>query len=601
MANKTKPASGVVWDLSDLYESIDDPQIGADKQEITSRIESFKGRFKGNINSPELNAELLLAALQEYESILDSLYRVAYYAMLLHSVDSSDPKIGKFYQEINEFESEFEKDTVWFQLEWLDIDQSLADKLMSDPKLAGYKHHLAHERAFKPFALSEAEEKIMSQKSQTGVTAFVRLYDEFDAGLKYDIEIDGEQKQLPYSGVTNIMRVNPDRDMRQAAAESLSKGLEPHQKLYSFILNTKLLDKKIDDEIRGYEYPQQSTFLGYEVSPEVVESMSTAIQRRYDMCEKFYLAKAKLLGVDQLHEWDRYNGIYPDIKEEVTWEEAKELVMEAFESFDLKMAELAQMYFDHNWIHAEVTDNKRGGAYCGYTVPELHPYVFMNFVGDARDVATLAHELGHGIHAQLSKDNNLLQFWPSTATAEIASVFGEALVFERQYKQASENKHKINLLANKLQDSFSTIFRQNAFYLFEGDIHKHRREKGELTSEEFGRYYQTRTQEMFGKGVELTDQHQSWWMPILHFYHYNFYVFTYAFGETLTNALYARYKLEGDDFVNRYVEALKLGSSKSPLEITQAMGLDITDPEFWNAGLDLIEEYVDEFIQLAAE
>lgn len=595
----SKPAQGITWDLSDLYQSINDPKIAKDKEKTINQIKELTTHYKGKINTSQFNKQALLAALKLYESIFETLYIYGSYASYLHSKNTQDEKIGRFFQESEEFYTMVQTQLMWFELEIIAMPDAVFTEISNDKRLQDYHHYLQRLRIFKPFTLSENEEMILTQKAQTSSSAFIRLYDQLSASDHYPMSINRKIKELSYSQLAPYLTANPDRKLRKAAAEGLTKGLEKQSKLYTYILNTLLLDKKVTDEIRGYTYPQEATLLSYEIKPETVKQMTNEISKRYAIGEKFYQAKKKLLGVDTLYEWDRYSPVYSNQTKEYSWDEAKEIVLDNFQNFSPVFRQVAEKFITYKWIDAEITPGKRDGAYCSYNSPSKHPYILLNFAGTLRDVETLAHELGHGIHGYLAGEHhNLFQAWPSTATAEIASVFCETVVFESLYQQQTDKKIKIAMLADKIQSNFATIFRQNAFYLFESDIHAARREKGELSTNDFNTLFQKRIQSMFGKGLTLTEGHKYWWMPILHFYHYNFYVFSYAFGQMMTMALYARYKQEGKTFVDDYIRALTLGGSEDPYVVTKTMGVDVNAPDFWDKGLDYIEKYVDEFIEL---
>jgi len=595
---KRNEHKGVNWDLSELYKNTSDPKIESDSIKATSLAFEFTKKYKGKVTLPELTASRLEQILKEYETILEIIYILSSYASYLHSVDALSEPIGKFYQKTEELSVKISTELIWFDLELLTISDTMMQEFEKNLDLKNYHHYLKKSRVFKPFTLSEKEEKILNQKSQTSSTAFIRLYDETTSAQRFSLTVKGKKKMLSYAEIVPYLNNEPDRIIRKKATFSLTNGFKDHAKIYTTILNNLLLDKKITDEIRGYHYPEEATFLSYEVSSDIVEKMTKAVEKRYDLCEKFYLAKKIYLNADALYEWDRYSLFSAKDEKHYTWDEAKKIVLDVYYSFSPTFGDIAKKFFDARWIDSQVSPGKRDGAFCSYATPNHHPYILMSFTGTMRDVETLAHELGHGIHAYLSKEQTLLEYWPSTAVAEVASVFGEMLVFDYLYKQQTDPTLKLSMLGNKLQSSFATIFRQNAFYLFERDIHEHRRREGELQLNDFNTYFQNRLQAMFGKGLTLTDGHKYWWMPILHFYHYNFYVFSYAFGEMMTMALYARYKDLGETFVDDYTKALKLGGSKTPVEITKTMGVDIENPDFWNKGLDLLDSYIEEFIQL---
>lgn len=595
------PAKGIRWNLSDLYSGIKDPHITKDKKVISSLTKAFIIKFKGKINSPALSAPFLLKALKDVEEIDEKIYIYLNFASYLYAQDSMSDSNRKFYEQAEEFATLISAQLTWFMLEWQKLEDKTAKRILGNPLLKNYHHFLTHARIFAKFRLTEPEEIIMTKKSMTGADAFVRFYDETSSAQAFDLEIEGKIQKLNYSQISAIIKSHPNRTLRKKAAEVYSQVFKEHAHFYTFTLNNLLLEKKVNDEIRGYNYPQQATFLSYEVNPQIVNSLITSVSKRYTISHRFYKAKARLQNYDTLYEWDRYSPVYPDASQKYSWNEAQMLVLEAFEAFSPQFCEIAELFFKNGWIDAEVTPNKRGGAFCSYNVPSKHPYVLLNFTGEVDDVSTLAHELGHAIHAYVSRDNTLLQFYPSTATAEIASVFCESILFDKLFSNTQDKKVKLNLLANKIQGSFATIFRQSAFYNFETKIHEHRRKNGTVSIEDFNKYFQQTLKPMFGNSLTLTEDHAYWWMPILHFYHYNFYVFTYAFGEALTNALYAAYKQQGSSFVKNYTEALQLGGSKAPDEIVKIMGKNIADPNFWDEGLDLLDLQVKDFEILAKQ
>jgi oligoendopeptidase F len=598
MDKTTNSVKAPMWDLSDLYENNNDPQIEKDKEEIALLTDKFIKNYKNKINSKDLTAEKLSWALKDSEKISGLLYKHSAYFNYQYITNTKDETLAKLNQIAGEFSNNISTQLLWFSLEWLHLNDEKANEVMNTPLLERYKHHLATQRIFKPHTLSENEEKIISKLSQTGGSAFVRFYDEIDSQAKYKLKVDGKEKELTIAQLGPYLSRHKERDVRKNAAISLSEGLEKNAKTYTFILNTLLHESKIEDELRKYEYPQQATFMGYEIKPETVKNMTAEIERNYNVCEKFYDTKKTILEYKKLYEWDRYSPIFEQEKGDYTWEETKDIILEAFAEFDPTFYKVGKKFFDEKWIDALIVEGKKNGAMCSLGIPAHHPRILMNFNGKVNDIGTLAHELGHGIHAYLSKNQPLQEFYPSTATAEVASVFAEMVVFDKIYQAENVKEKKVNLLADKIQDSFATIFRQNAFYLFETDIHQHRREKGELGVEEFCEYYQKRLQAMFGSGLSLSKGHRYWWMPVLHFYHYDFYVFTYCMGDLLTTALYGKFKENKDEFKEGYFEALALGGSKDPYKITKIMGVDINSADFWSKGLEILDNYVKEFENL---
>ena len=590
--------SPIEWDLSDLYKSISDPQITKDKNKTKKLVKLFTESYKGKINKQGITAKKLTQAIGELEGIFSLIYKYGIYSSLIKSKDTSSETIAAFAQGIDEFINEQANQLLFFELELVQIPQKKIKDMLKDKALSEYKHYIEHELIFKPYRLNESEEIVISKKAQTGSSAFVRLFNELNSNLKYELKVDGKFKELTYAELVPYLSNHPDRKLRQKAAESMSASLKDNSKLFAFILNTLLLDKKNNDEIRNYDYQEQSTYLGYQVDKEVVDKMVKVISSKYTISEKFYLHKKNVLGLKELYEWDRYSKVIDVEDTKYTWEESQEMVLDAFKEFSEEFYEIAKLFFDNKWIDAKVTKGKVAGAFCSLGLPDTHPYILLNFTGQLRDILTLAHELGHGIHAYMSRGQKLFQFWPSTAVAEIASVFCESIVFDKLINQIESKEQKAELLGDKIQDIFATIFRQTSFHLFEQDIHRARREEGELSIDRFGELFQNRLQEMFGTGLKLTDGHKNWWMPVGHFYNYNFYVFTYAFGETLATSLFAKYKKEGSKMVKQYTSALSQGGNRTPLELTEIMGADVKHKDFWINGLNLIDAYVTEFIEL---
>ncbi len=602
MKSQKKNIQGVNWDLSDLYFSISDPMIEKDKNFVFEKVIKLEKDFKGKINSSNLTDLFLISFLEEVEKILTVLSRIGTYSTNLFNSNTSNKEVAKFYQATREFISKVSGDMAWVDLELTFIpDEVLQSVLKNHVVSLKYKEHLLSLRVLKSHRLTESEEKLITKMSQSGANAFKRFYNETFSKIKYPFSEKNKINKLSYEEIVSVMRTHGNREKRKEASESLSKTLKENSYSLGYILNTLLLDKKIEDEIRNFSFPQQETFLTYRVDKEVVDALVETTQKYYKTVEKFYKQKAKLLKLKKLYEYDRYTPILDIKSKAVTWEEAKQTVLKSFELFSPKFSKIAEEFFVNNWVDSKVVEGKTSGAYCHGSTPSHHPLVLMNFVGRTNDISTLAHELGHGIHDYLSRNQNLLSYYPSVATAEIASIFAEMVTFDFIYNSTTNREEKLNLLGESLQGIFATIFRQIAFYLFESDVHDHRREKGELTVEEFGKYFQSRLQEMFGKGLELSEGHSNWWGPISHFYKYNFYVFTYAFGQALSLALYAKYKKEGAPFVEKYIRALSLGGSMPPEEIISTLGVDIKDKNFWNEGLEMIDKKVEEFIKLSED
>lgn len=589
-------AKGVTWDLSDYYKSANDLQIQKDKGHITKQVNRFNKIFKDTLKTAK--EQKLLDALNKYSEIVEKTTQLVIYSNLQHDKQTDNENLGKFLQEIIEFSAQVTSQTTWFELEIVKIPNSKFSKLIKSNKLRLYKHYLEKVRLSKPFRLSEAEEQILALKKQSGQDAFKRLYNQNTSTTKYRIKLNGKIKELTFSEITPYLSNHHNRNIRKRAAKSISKTQQQRAKENTYILNTLVLDKKIDDNLRKFKYPQQETLLEDELSKEVVDSMITSVSARYDLVERFYKAKKSVLKYKKLYEWDRYSPIFNLPERKYTWKQACDIVLEVFSDFSPVFYDAAKLFIDNNWIDSQVSQSKRSGAYCSLGTPNKHPYILMNFTGEENDIRTLAHELGHGIHACLSRQNNMLEFHPSTPGAEIASVFAEMLLFEKLYRELDDPKQKIELLARKIQESFATIFRQTAFYLFESDVHAQRRNIGELGVEQVCELWQKRLQDSFGSSLTLTPGHKYWWGYVQHFYIWYFYVYSYAFGEALTNALYVQYNESEDEFKTKYIDALKAGGSKSIVALTKTMNLDISQKGFWNRGMSLLEDQVDKFEDL---
>ncbi len=593
------PAKDIVWDLTTFYKNIDDPAIELTKKSILKEAKNFSKKYRGKIKDGELSPTKLFGVIKKYEFILIALAELSSFSNLLQSKNSSSDKINKFYQHTHEFTNDISNILMFFELEILEIPKEKLNNFISSKILKEYKLFLERIVKFQSHTLPEEQEILLNKKHQTGSSAFVRLYDQISTDLVFELEINSKVYNYNYSEITNILSSHKDREVREKAANAITETYSKNSRVFAFILNTLLLDKKINDDIRSYKCPQESTFLGDEIKGSIVKTMSETIKKKYSISEKFYLAKSKLLGTD-LYEWDRYSEIFPEAGEkQYRYEEAKSLILESFEEFSPQFSEIAEKFFDNNWIDAEISKGKKSGAFCAYITPNKHPFILTNFTGKVNDVRTLAHELGHGIHAYLSREQNYLNYYPVTPLAEIASIFCENLVFRKIYNETTDIKQKINLLGGRLQEIFATIFRQNAFYLFESEIHEKRRVEGELSVSTLNNLFQQHLQRMFGSGLTLTEGHQYWWMPIGHFYHYNFYVFSYAFGQSMSNALYGAYLNDGAEFVANYTEVLKMGSSRDLPGLTKMLQVDIHKPSFWQEGLEPIEDFVQEFEKLA--
>lgn len=580
------------WDLTDLYDGMDDPRLTIDQDSLLRRAEGFATRFRGKINDPGLTPGTLLEALQTYESILQESDKPISYASLLFSADTGDPQRGAFLQAMRQWRSEISVRLIFFELELVAIPNDRMTALLADPLLAPYKHYVEAERLFRDYRMSEPEEKILEEKANTGRRAFTRLFEEITAGMQFHLVRDGVEEHLNLSQVLALLR-EPEREVRKLAAESLTRGLKENSRNLTYIFNTLILDKATDDRLRGYEYPEQERNLANELDPETVELVVRTATDNYPLVSRYYHLKREILGCDRLTHYDRYAPLF-ETKQEVPFHHAQEIVLSSFGEFSPVLRDLARDFFERNWIDADVRPGKRGGAFCAYITPDLHPYVFVNYLNRMSDVMTLGHELGHAVHARLGSIHSYLNFSPVLPVAELASTFGEMLVFEALQQEASR-EDKLALYAEKIEGAFATIFRQASMYRFEQAIHRLRREKGELSTDEYCAVWQNRQQEMFGDSLELGDDHKYWWLYIPHFINTPFYVYAYTFGELLVMALYAMYKREGQPFVGKYIELLRAGGSTTPADMLARVGIDIHDPDFWQGGVEVLAGLVDRF------
>jgi oligoendopeptidase F len=508
-----------------------------------------------------------------------------------------DPRCGALLQRMQEVGTEIATHLIFFDLEIGKIPQDTFDRIIGDAALDAYCHYLQHQRVMAKHYLSEPEEKILEETANTGRRALGRLFTEITSRQKFKVKIKRRTKELTQSELLALL-YDPDRATRQAAAESFTSGLKDNHHVVHFIFNTLLHDKAVKDRLRGYAEPEESRHEDNELSKDIVQNVVDVCVENYDIVADYYHLKRRLLGLDELTHYDRYAPIL-DGHAEMSFDEARNVVLSSFGEFSPHIHDITEPFFSKRWIDAEVKQGKFGGAYCSSLSPDWHPYVFMNYTGKPRDVMTLAHELGHGIHGVLACKQNLLNYHSSLPMAETASVFGEMLVFERLQRELTDPREKLALLAEKIEDTFATVFRQVAMFRFEQQAHRLRRERGELTVETVNNLWQTNMQEMFQDSLRLGDDHAWWWLYIPHVFQSPFYVYAYSFGELLVLALYARYKQEGEPFIEKYINLLAAGGSASPPELLRAMDIDIADRAFWQGGVNMIRRMVEQAKELA--
>lgn len=585
------------WDLSDLYAGADDPRLDADMDAARQRARQFETRYRGTIAGDGVTAGHLRVALDEYEALLTDQYKPQAYASLLFSTNTEDAARGALLQKTREFGSSLGTHLVFFDLEIGLIPPSTYDRLIDDDGLAPYRHYLDHQRRLAAHNLSEAEEKILVETANARGRAFARLATEVNTRTRYHLERDGEAQTLTQSELLSLL-YEPDREVRRRAAASLSAGVEGNAHVCTYIYNTLLHEKAVLDRLRGYAGPEASRHLDNELDSAIVDTVSDVCAANYGTVARYYRLKGRLLGLEDLTHYDRYAPMGGD-GGHIPFDRARALVLSAFGDFSPRLVEMTEPFFRHHWIDAALADGKRGGAYCAGVTPDLHPYVFMNYTGRPRDVMTLAHELGHGIHDVLASRNHLLDYHPVLPMAETASTFAEMLVYERLMGDLTTDAERLALVCGKVEDTFATVFRQIAMYRFEGAAHRARRSEGELPTERISAIWQENMQAVFEDSLTLGAEHASWWLYIPHIVDVPFYVYAYAFGELLVLALYARYRQEGEPFVERYFDLLAAGGSRAPADLAADLGIDLAGRAFWQGGCDLIAARVEEAEGLA--
>ncbi len=596
----TSSADGVAWNLGDLYASLDDPRLDQDLTEAHERAKRFEAEYRGKIDQPNgPSAELLLAAVTELESLSEQMDRPAIYAMLVHSAKTDDPKHGALLVRTREKRTEINKHLIFFDLEWIKIDDTISAKLLADPALAKYRHYLEQKRVWKPHYLSEAEEKILDEKSNTGRAAFVRLFDETVSSMRFDFVLNAKTESLSLQQILAKL-YDPDRAVRAAGAAGITEGLKANARLLTFILNTVVQDHRSDCNLRKHSDVMAPRHLANEIDGKVVEALLTATERHHGTVQRYYRLKGKLLGLEQLYDYDRYAPLFSD-QTAIDWPTARKIVQESYSAFSPKAGEIIQKFFDKKWIDAELRQGKRGGAFSASAVPSAHPYILMSYTDKLRDVMTLAHELGHGLHQYLSRGVGYLQCDTPLTTAETASVFGEMLTFRRLQQLYPEPRTRLAMLCGKIEDSFATVFRQVVLTRFEQAVHRARHEEGELATDRLNDLWMQANQPMHGDVVKMTDGYAWWWSYIGHFVHVPFYCYAYSFGELLVLALVKKYEQEGEAFVPKYLDMLAAGGSQAPHRLVGQLGVDVNDPGFWELGLQLLGDMVAEAEKLAAK
>ncbi len=580
------------WDLGPLVGGEGDPGVDREVAEARERATAFAERHAGKV--AQLDGAGLREAMAELAAIGELVGKAGSYASLKFSTDTAEPARGALLQKVTEAGTEIETKLLFFELEWAAVDDQRAEELLSAEGLEFARHHLRSARRYRPHLLTEPEEKILAEKSISSQASWSRLFGELVSALR----VRAGDEEVPLDVALSQLQA-PDRELRRETAEAVSAALEPGLRTRAFIYNTLAHDKSVEDRLRHFPTWLSARNLSNEASDESVMALIEAVRGRYDIPQRWYRLKAQLLGVDRLADYDRAAPVLP---EDVTFSygESRDLVLDTYDAFSPRAGKVVRRFFDENWIDAPVRPHKRGGAFCAYTVPSVHPYVLLNFTARRRDVLTMAHELGHGLHAALAQPQGVFHQSTPLTLAETASIFGEALTFDRMLDAASDDDARLSLLADRIDGAIATVFRQMAMNRFEHLIHTGRRQDGELPPDRMSELWVQTQAELFGDSVEITEGYRTWWSYVPHFINTPGYVYAYAYGQLLALSVYKRYLDEGESFVPRYLDLLAAGGSRSPEELGAMVGIDLADPGFWDAGLVLVEEQLSAAEELAA-
>jgi oligoendopeptidase F len=586
------------WNLEPLVDG--DGPDGVERRLSTAleRAQALAERHAGKL--AQLDSDALRVAMEQLAAIHDLIGRAGTYAALSFSTDTADPANGALLQLAQERGTAIETTLLFFELEWAALDDERAEQLLAGEGLDFCRHYLRNVRRYREHLLSEPEEKILSEKALTGAGAWTRLFEELTSAIEVELPGDGAAGEVgAEAGAAGegskvaldvaLSRLSlPDRELRRTSAEAVTSALAPGLRTRAFLFNTLLADKGVDDRLRSYPHWLAARNLANEASDESVRALIEAVRARYEIPRRWYRLKARLLGVERLADYDRMASVSDD-EVSFPFARAKEIVLDCYSSFSPELGDVARRFFDERRIDAPVRPGKRGGAFCASAVPSVEPYVLLNYTSKRRDVLTLAHELGHGVHFALAARRGIFHQSTPLTLAETASVFGETIVFGRLLAEDSAPASRLALLAENLEDTIATVFRQVAMNRFEELVHTARREDGELSVERFGELWADSQSELLGDSVEVTDGYRSWWSYIPHFIGSPGYVYAYAYGQLLALSVYERYEELGAEIVPRYLQLLAAGGSKSPEELGQIVGIDLADPGFWDAGLDLVE------------
>ena len=588
----SKPGKLPEWNLADLYSGIDAPEVARDLQKMDADCVAFETDFKGKLaehTAREDGGKWLAEAVRRYEAIDDLAGRLGSYAGLVHAGDSVDPAISKFYGDVMERLTAASTHLLFFALELNRVNDDVIERAMQSPELGHYRPWLEDLRKDKPYQLEDRVEQLFHEKSQSGYAAWNRLFDQTISALRFKVA----GQELAIEPTLNLLQ-DRDGQKRKTAAQALAKTFKDNERTFALVTNTLAKDKEISDRWRGFEDVADSRHLNNRVEREVVDALVGSVRAAYPkLSHRYYALKAGWFGKKKLPHWDRNAPLPFAATGTIAWPEAQNMVLTAYRGFSPEMARIAERFFTDRWIDAPVRPGKAPGAFSHPTTPSAHPYVLMNYQGKPRDVMTLAHELGHGVHQVLAAKNGALMAPTPLTLAETASVFGEMLTFKRLLSQTRNQKQRQALLAGKVEDMINTVVRQIAFYSFERAIHTERR-NGELTAQRIGEIWLGVQNESLGAAIDIRPGYENFWMYIPHFIHSPFYVYAYAFGDCLVNSLYAVYEHASEGFAERYLDMLAAGGTKHYSELLRPFGLDAKDPKFWDGGLSVISGMIDE-------
>jgi oligoendopeptidase F len=577
------------WDLDPLVDGRGAEGVEQQLEEAGALATTFAERYTGKL--AEIDADGLAAAMHELERMFVLVDRAGSYAYLRFSTDTADPERGALLQRVQERGTAIETKVLFFELEWAALPDERAAELLASDALEFCRHHLEKARRYRPHLLSEPEERIMSEKSVSGRSAWTRLFSELTSAIEVDLPpeaADGAEGRVSLEIALSRLQ-SPHRDVRAGAAHAITAALEPGLRTRAFVFNTLMHDKAVDDRLRNYPSWLSSRNLSNEASDESVQALVEAVRARFDLPRRWYTLKARLLGIDRLADYDRVAAVTED-DAAVAWQDARGLVIDSYDSFSPELGSIVRRFFDERWLDAPVRPGKRGGAFCASTGPDGPPYVMLNYTAKRQDVLTLAHELGHGVHAVLGARQGIFHMRTPLTMAETASVFGERIVFARLLEMADTPESRLALLAQSIEGAIATVFRQTAMNRFEDMVHTARRSEGELSVDRIGDLWAESQHELLGDSVEVTEGYRSWWSYVPHFMATPGYVYAYSYGQLLAMSVYRRYEEEGEGFVPSYLELLSAGGSRPPEELGRIVGIDLADPGFWDSGLALVEE-----------